>query len=240
MAQENAARKERSTKAEVNPAQVAAATCDVQNEAPSLYKLVWLFAIGCVLGFVLESGYCLVTKGYIESRRGMVWGPFNQVYGFGLVVMVMMLTPLAKSKRGHLFIGAAILGGVVEFVLSWVQEKVLGTVSWDYRGQPFSIGGRTSLGFMLYWGILGVLLMKHIYPVLSRWIDRIPRQPGVAVSRLLAGFLVVNMLVSLFAVGRWQERGRGVPPESAVESYLDERFTDERMERIYPNMRITQ
>lgn len=206
----------------------------------TLTKLIWLFVIGCVAGFLLESVYCLVTKGYVESRRGMIYGPFNQVYGFGVVAMVLMLSPLANKTRGRLFIGSAIVGGVFEFVCSWLQERVIGTVSWDYTAEPFSIGGRTTLVFMVYWGIGGLLLMRLVYPRISALIDRIPPKPSRTLSRVTACFLAVNMLLSLAAVTRWFERGRGEAPRSTVDAFLDTHYGDERLAKVYPNMRIVQ
>ena len=47
----------------------------------SFQKLVWVFIVGCLAGYIVETIYCLVTRGVIESRQGMVYGPFNQVYG---------------------------------------------------------------------------------------------------------------------------------------------------------------
>lgn len=214
---------------------------DLENreKRPSLYKLVWLFALGCVLGFLLESAFCYVTKGYVESRRGMVWGPFNQVYGFGLVAMVLVLSPVSTRKKGFLFLYSAIVGGVFEFLCSWLQERVLGTVSWDYTSDPLSISGRTSLGFMLCWGILGLMLMCWVYPYVSRWIDRIPKRFGVVAARCMAGFLALNMLTSLAAVSRWIDRQGGeTAPSNAVEAYLDETFPDDRLASIYPNMKM--
>lgn len=200
-------------------------------------KLVFVFTVGCVLGFVLESAYCLVTKGYVESRRGMVVGPFNQVYGFGCVLMVLFLTPFARRGNWKLFTAGAVMGGVFEYAASWAQEKVLGTVSWEYSGEPFSIGGRTTLVFMAYWGLLGLVFMRLVYPRFSRLLDRIPQKPGIVVACTLAVTLGVNMVVSLAAVSRWRERLEGAQPDNAVEAYLDTQYPDERLEAIYPNMR---
>lgn len=210
-------------------------------EPLSGYKIVWLFSIGCVVGFLLETVFCFFTKGHLESRRGMVYGPFNQVYGFGMVIMILLLNPLAEKKRSQLFMASALIGGTFEFLCSWLQERVLGTVSWDYTNDPFlSFGGRTNVLFMFYWGVLGVLLMRKIYPMVSRLIDWIPKKPGVVMARALACFLAFNMLISLAAVSRWQERGRGIEPGNGVESYLDEAFPDERLEKIYPSMAVVQ
>ena len=53
---------------------------------------------------------------------------------------------------------------------------------------------------------------------------------------MLCVFMAVNSLVSLAAVTRWSERVYGVEADSALEEFIDERFPDERMERVYPNM----
>ena len=55
----------------------------------NFYKLVWVFIIGCVLGFVIEEAWCLLTKHVWESRKGLIYGPFSQVYGFGAVLMTL-------------------------------------------------------------------------------------------------------------------------------------------------------
>ncbi|MDL2317830.1 putative ABC transporter permease [Eubacteriales bacterium OttesenSCG-928-A19] len=202
------------------------------------YKLVWVFAIACVLGYLIETAFCLVMRGIIESRQGMVYGPFNQVYGLGAVLMVLLLHPLAKKSDRWLFVGGALLGGAFEFACSWVQEKVFGTVSWEYSGDMFSIGGRTNLQLMLCWGVLGVVFMKGIYPRLSALIDRIPRRPGLFLTWVLAIGLGLNMLLSAAAVGRWVTRQHGAPAEGAVATYLDRHFPNDVMEEIYPSMQI--
>lgn len=204
------------------------------------YKLVWVFAVACVLGYLIETLFALVMRGVIESRQGMVYGPFNQVYGFGAVLMVVLLHPLAKKSDRWLFLGGALLGGAYEFLCSWVQEMVYGTVSWDYSQDATSIGGRTNLVLMLWWGVLGVVFIKGIYPHLSNFIERIPRRPGVVLSWVVAVLLVVNMALSAAAVGRWVLRQEGEPPRSAVGAFLDEQFPNDMMERIYPSMRVVE
>ena len=43
------------------------------------------------------------------------------------------------------------------------------------------------------------------------------------------------MAVSFLALVRQDERSRGVPAQSAWQEVMDERFDDERLNRIYPN-----
>lgn len=59
-----------------------------------MYELFWIFFIGCFLGVVIESIWCLVTRGYYESRSGLIYGPFNLVYGFGVLLMTIGIVQL--------------------------------------------------------------------------------------------------------------------------------------------------
>lgn len=204
----------------------------------NFYKLCWIFAIASVIGYIVETLYCLVLNGFIESRQGMIYGPFNQVYGFGAVIMVVLLQRLAKYKDRWLFLGSALVGGAFEYLCSFLQEKMFGTASWEYSGHQFNIGGRTSLMYMFFWGILGSVLIRGIYPRLSRLIERIPNRQGVFFTWVLVIFLGADMLLSALAVDRWAERAAGDPPGNAVEVFLDENYPDDLLREIYPNMEI--
>ncbi len=48
--------------------------------------------------------------------------------------------------------------------------------------------------------------------------------------------MVFNMVVSGCAMARWAQRVHGVEATTRFAQFMDERFPDERMERIYANM----
>lgn len=102
------------------------------------YKLLLICFTGSFLGVVLETLWCLVTTGRIESRAGLVYGPFNLLYGAGAMA--------------------------------------------------------------------------------------------------LTAFLIVDAAVSCVAVGRWAARCRGVEAGNAFWAFVDTRFPDARMSRIFANM----
>ena len=62
---------------------------------------------------------------------------------------------------------------MLEYVASFVMEKLFGSVFWDYSEKPLNLQGRICLQYSLYWGFLGLLL---IY-VLDRH-----RAPGAGVA----------------------------------------------------------
>lgn len=201
---------------------------------PGFYKLFWVFLSASVLGFVLETLYCFVASGEITSRQGLLYGPFNQIYGFGAVLMVLVLPRLAPKSDHWLFINGAMLGGAFEYASSLIQEKVFHATSWGYPG-PLSIGGRTNLIYMAFWGILAYVFIKDVYPRLSALIDRIAKRQGWFFSWVLIVLLAADMLLSGAAVLRWYGRQTQPQPDNAYEAFLDTQYSDAAMEEIYPS-----
>ena len=206
----------------------------------NLYKLLLVCFVGSFAGVVVEVLWCLVRNGYIESRAGLVYGPFNLLYGAGAVVLTLAL--YRYRNRGYLlsFLGGMIVGSVVEYVCSWGQEALFGSRSWDYSNIPFNLNGRICLLYSVVWGVLGVLWIKDLYPRMAKWILKIPNKAGKILTWCLTAFLVVNAVVTCVAVARWSQRVQGEPAASSFWSVVDERFPDERMERIFANMEFGQ
>ena len=46
-----------------------------------IHKLFWYFLIFSILGLIIETLYCYLLSGVLESRKGFIWGPFCPVYG---------------------------------------------------------------------------------------------------------------------------------------------------------------
>lgn len=202
-----------------------------------IYKLFWVFIIACVVGYFVETVVVLIKYGYIESRQGLLYGPFNQVYGVGAVLMVVFLHKASLKHSLWIFFASALIGGGFEALSSLIQQSLFGSVSWDYSAQRFSIlGGRTSLVVMFYWGILGVAFMKGIYPYLMRLVEWIPKKPGHILSWMLAIFFVFNISISAAAVHRWSERVDNIAPENIIDVYLDKHYPNALLQTVYPNM----
>jgi len=200
------------------------------------YKLFWVFIIGCFLGVVVETLFCLVTNGYIQSRQGVIYGPFNPVYGFGAVVLTLVLHPITKKRWYVIFLLSMVLGGGFEFISSYIQQLTTGTISWQYNQTPFNLAGRTSLRYSFYWGFLGLLWVKEIYPGLSKWIEKIPEKIGVILTWILVVFMVLNMSISALAVNRWNERINNIPATGVLEEFLDNTYPNNFLQQVYPNM----
>lgn len=202
----------------------------------NIYKLLLVCYIGCFAGVVIELLWCLLTRGYLESRSGLVYGPFNMLYGAGAVALTAALYNYRNKGKWISFLGGFLVGSVVEYVCSWGQEMLFDSVSWDYSNMPYNLNGRICLLYSVFWGILGVVWVKSIYPIMAKLILKIPNRVGKALTWALTVFFAFNCVVTLLAVFRWSQRVDLIEPANAFWAFIDTRFPNERMERIFANM----
>lgn len=206
----------------------------------TFYKLFWVFFIGCFAGVVLETIYCLIQRGHYESRVGLIYGPFNLVYGIGALCLSGALYQFRNRGRVFSFVGGFVVGSVVEYACSWFQEVCFGSTSWDYSNMPYNLNGRICLLYSIFWGILGIFWIKDIYPRMAKWILKIPNKVGKPLTWVLLVFMVFNSVMTLFTSLRWTARREGLEPRNAFEAYLDEHYPDERMQKIFANAEFTE
>lgn len=204
------------------------------------YKLFWIFLSGSVIGFVVETLWCYARLGFFESRQGLLYGPFTPVYGLGALLFTIALYRFRHRNSWIIFFSSMVLGGALEYVCSFLQEKLFGTVSWEYSNSALNLHGRTNLTYSVFWGVLGLIFIKHTLPSLTRWIEKIPSQLGIILTRVLLVFMAINIVLSGMAVKRQSLRQEGVPAAGPISQWLDRNYTDEYLKQVYPNMQHAQ
>lgn len=199
----------------------------------NIIKIFWIFIIGSVIGYIIEMIVALVQNGHFESRQGLIYGPFAQVYGLGLIVYYMII-PKCKGMSKVFFV-SMVLGGIVEYLCSYFQEKLFGTISWDYSNLLFNINGRTSLLHCTYWGIGGVLFMKFIYPHFQK-IDKLFENYYFRFATvMLMLFMVFDISISSLAAIRQEERRNDIVASDNIDLFFDKYYPDNVMDEIYSN-----
>lgn len=202
----------------------------------NFFKLFWVFYIGCFAGVVIETIWCLIQNGVIQSRTALILSPLNPVYGFGALLMTICFMRFSDKKNGTIFFGCMVIGGIFEYLCSLFQEMAFGTVSWSYSAETLGIFERTSLLYSIFWGVLGVFWIRVIYPWLSTMIEKIPNKVGVGLTYILLSLIIIDMVFSSLAVYRQSQRRQGIPATNIVYEFYDEKLNDDVLKVIYPNM----
>ena len=200
-------------------------------------KLFWIFLIGSVVGCVLETLYALVFPPHrFELRVSLVFGPFILVYGFGAVLFTLVLYRMYNQRDLLIFLSSMVIGGGFEYFCSVIQQMIFGTVSWEYSGSMLSLGGRTNLMYSFFWGVLGLVWVKDLYPVISRTVQKIPKKLGRTLTAVCTVLMVLDILLSAGAVYRRSERINHVPASDPVRVFFDTAFPDPVLDIIFPHM----
>lgn len=201
------------------------------------FNYFWIFILGSVFGVLSESIWRLVTRGIFVTRVGVIYGPFNPVYGLALVLMTLVLLRFSKRSIPFIVLAGALLGGGLEYFASYMQQMIFGTVSWDYSKFAFNIHGRTNIPYAILWGLMCAAWIKVFYPPVIASIEKIPPKPGILVTYFLLIFMALNMTVSAAAVYRGAERAQNIPAQNSIEVFLDKNYPDELLKEIYKNMK---
>lgn len=172
----------------------------------TFYQILWIFVIYAFIGWCTEVVYAAVDSGKYVNR-GFLSGPVCPIYGFGVLFVVLALTPL-KDRLILLFLCSVLLTSLLEFVTGFLLEKFFNDKWWDYSDEPFNIKGYVCLKFSLMWGVACVIVMAVVHPLVMRFIDILPETVGII---LLTFFLIVfsiDVTLTLLSVLHLKKRLR--------------------------------
>lgn len=202
------------------------------------YKLFWLFILGSIFGCYMEQIQYYLHRGIWESRAGVIWGPFSEIYGLGTVIIYLISNLMQNSSPLTIFFVSCVSGSLFEYVSRLFQEIFFGSITWDYSKEAFNLSGRTSLKYGIYWGLLGLLFIKFVFPQCNRLLSLIRGRFAFTFTWLLIVFMSLNLFTSALAVNRWNERMSDITSHSVVDDLLDVHYGNEKMDYIYPHLRF--
>lgn len=221
----------------------------------SIFMYLILYSIA---GFLIETIFGLFTKGVLESRKSFLYGPFCAIYGIGAIVMIVALRNEKRNLK--LFFGGAILGAIVEYLMSLICEKMFGIKWWDYSDYWVNIQGRTCLFFAVSWGVLAIFLIKYVNPYVDQFIEMLkPSKHGFKVGlSLLVAFFCLDAVLTAYTLKVFyyriatekdlnitnkteiQKKYAQIKDSNDLAGFINQHFDNEKMLINYPNMIIEE
>lgn len=201
----------------------------------------WIFLLGSVVGFVYEN-LLMWSRGNWHLRQGLIYGPFIPVYGVGLLVFYIIAKKQNIDKQVNkltllkIFLVASFLGGLVEYIFSYLQEEIWGTISWNYVNKPLNINGRTSIPIAILWGLGFVIFSLYVFPHLRKHNENIINNKSLHIITIVCSILVMlDCTISFAATYRQKERKDNIKPSNHIEVILDKYYPDKYLDGIYNN-----
>ena len=126
-------------------------------------KYIILFFAFSFLGWLMEVMVVIFKERKIVNR-GFLIGPCCPIYGFGGLIMTLLLQNI-KNNPIILFLLSLLICSVLEYGTSYVMEKLFHARWWDYSNRKFNINGRICLTNMIAFGLLGCLIIYILDPI---------------------------------------------------------------------------
>lgn len=211
---------------------------DNKKEKLKFPELVWLFVIGCILGFVIETLFHFFKNGEWINKQGLLYGPFKPIYGFGLLFIILIMNNYSHKKKWQKFIIGIILGSAFEYFGSVFQEYIFGTSTWNYSNFNLNIGGRLYLPYCLAWGIIAVFCVDRLYPLFKKIIKKININIYKITTIIVFVFMAINISLTALASIRYSDRANDKDSTSLISKTIDKLYPDEYMQVKFPKMKV--
>ncbi len=198
-----------------------------------------VFIIGSFIGFVWENVFTII-KGAYHLRQGLLYEPLIPIYGIGTLIFYFIYS---KTEFGDnkllcllkVFLLAFLVGGITEYFCSFFQEKIFGTISWNYSHMKFDLNGRTSLLHSSFWGLMGIFFYTIIMPLLRKLKNILENRTLQFCTILFTFFFLCDVSISFLACYRRDERRNNIENSSTIATFLDTYYTDDVIDRVYNN-----
>lgn len=207
----------------------------------SLYFI--LFLIYSFIGWIMEIIFTYF-KDKVVVNRGFLMGPYCPIYGTGCILIILLLKKYLKDPV-VLFLMAMVICSILEYVTSYVLEKLFKARWWDYSDRKFNINGRICLETLIPFGLLGCLLMYVINPFISGMVLLLPSNVLNALAIILFILFAVDNIVSYSIITKIHLSTKGIVMDNTeeitkkVREYVSNNSKfGKRLMKSFPNLKV--
>lgn len=159
-----------------------------------------IFLIYSILGWISEVIYGFIfEKKFIN--RGFLIGPMCPIYGFGAIIMMLYLTQYRENPL-TVFIMGAVICTVLEYITSYLMEKIFKARWWNYSNYKFNVNGRVCLYLSCLFGLGGVVTVCFINPIIINLIKLIPNTIMLIISSILFILFLLDVITSFNIINK--------------------------------------
>lgn len=159
-----------------------------------------IFFIYSILGWLMESTYVSIAQRRFVDR-GFLIGPYCPIYGFGAIIIIFYLTQY-KDNILTIFILGMVICSFIEYVTSYLMEKIFNARWWDYSDKKMNLNGRICLKNAILFGIGGIAVIYILQPFINKIIYRIDDSIILIITIVFLIIYITDTIVSFNIVNR--------------------------------------
>lgn len=139
------------------------------NRNYTITSILVCFFFMCFVGWIWEVSLSMISYGRFVNR-GVLHGPWIPIYGFGCVLILLLLKRFRMRPKVE-FSMAVLLCGCIEYFTGLVLELTHnGQKWWDYTGYFLNLDGRICAEGLLVFGIGGMAFVYVVAPLIDNWV----------------------------------------------------------------------
>lgn len=128
-------------------------------------------------------------------NRGFLIGPYCPIYGWGAVAITFLLYRYSYDPL-VLFVMTIITCGILEYLTSYVMEKLFKARWWDYSRRKFNLNGRVCLGTIIPFGVFGLILTYLTNPFFVNLLNRVDIHTLNSIAIVFIAIYVIDNVIS--------------------------------------------
>ena len=204
-------------------------------------NLFILFFIYSVLGYIVESISVSMIEGKVVWSRGFLIGPYIPIFGTGSILMVLILKKYYDDIFA-LFIMSMIVCLTLEYLTSYIGEKLFHLRWWNYSDKKFNINGRICLENGILFGVAGIFIIRYVNSFFEGLIMKMSPHTALVVVIILSVIFYTDFLISLRTVikfngsfNKYAKDNTSEVKNKIIADLKENGFLIKRLLRSFPN-----
>ena len=172
------------------------------KKVQNLFLLFMLFAF---IGWLYEVFLEVVVYRWGFSNRGVLFGPYLPVYGFGALAFILCFNKLINDKPLKkkllyipiVFLGCMIVATLLELLTSYICEYFTGSWPWQtYSDYKYNFEARIALSPSIRFGIGGVIFLYILEPLFTKLLNKLSDKTRNIIFYFLLVVLIIDIICS--------------------------------------------
>ena len=157
-------------------------------------QYVLLFFVYSFIGWLVEIfERIIIEKKFIN--RGFLIGPYVPVWGFGAILMTLLLHNYVNEPLVFILL-AMFISGVLEYLTSYFMEKIFHARWWDYSDHKFNLNGRVCLLYLIGFAVGGYIVVGIANPGYFMMLDFLSIKALDIIAIVLSIIFITDILLS--------------------------------------------
>lgn len=156
--------------------------------------LILKFMLFSLFGYIAEMSMCVIVDHKL-TNRGFLCGPIIPIYGVGSIFLIFLLEPFKTNPLIVFFFGI-IITTTIEYLTSYLLEKIFHNRWWDYSNNKYNINGRICLLNSSLFGIGSLAIIYLANPIFQDFLSQMNAKALMIIAMLSLITFILDTIYS--------------------------------------------